>query len=224
MTHIYDFCTITKSLIFVVTPFISLSTFAQEEWTRNDSLRLSKIMNNEIPITINDAFKKELEETFTRPLMKKDRTTEHWMDFILDIKPDNGLMKNYKQIKPTILFQNNPLTNKGLFGKRREYMKIGNIKINSLIDTESPFTDIKRSSNLSIPLNRKFNLNMYGNYTFDKRGDVGIPSTPTPLVFGAGLSYKIGKNAVIESQTNYQYNIIYKKWEWFLGLQFSITF
>lgn len=189
MTHIYDFCRITKSLIFVVTPFISLSSFAQEEWTRNDSLRLSKILNNEIPITINDAFKKELEEAFTRPLMKKDRTTKHWMDFILDIKPDYGLMKNYKQIKPTILFQYSSLS-ESMFGKRREYMKIEKLKINSSIDTESPFTDIKRSTNLSIPLNRKFNLNMYGNYTFDKRGDVGIPSTPTPLVFGAGISYK----------------------------------
>lgn len=189
MTHIYDFCRITKSLIFVVTPFISLSSFAQEEWTRNDSLRLSKILNNEIPITINDAFKKELEEAFTRPLMKKDRTTKHWMDFILDIKPDNGLMKSHKQIKPTILFQYNSLS-ESMFGKRSEYMKIGKLKINSSIDTESPFTDIKRSTNLNIPLNRKFNLNMYGNYTFDKRGDVGIPSTPTPLVFGAGVDRK----------------------------------
>lgn len=41
---------------------------------------------------------------------------------------------------------------------------------------------------------------------------------------GAGFSYEIGKYAIIKSQTNYQYNIIQKRWEWFFGTGVSFTF
>ena len=44
------------------------------------------------------------------------------------------------------------------------------------------------------------------------------------LFLGAGFSYEIGKHAIIKSQTNYQYNIIQKKWEWFFGAGVFFTF
>lgn len=39
--------------------------FAQEEWTTKDSIKLSKMLDGEIPIHINDAFRKELEQSLT---------------------------------------------------------------------------------------------------------------------------------------------------------------
>jgi hypothetical protein len=45
-----------------------------------------------------------------------------------------------------------------------------------------------------------------------------LPATSIPYKVGAGFSYEIGKHAIIKSQTNYQYNIIQKKWEWFFSI------
>ena len=39
--------------------------FAQEEWTTKDSIKLSKMLDGEMPIHINDAFRKELEQSLT---------------------------------------------------------------------------------------------------------------------------------------------------------------
>ena len=58
----------------------------------------------------------------------------------------------------------------------------------------------------------------------DKKRSVILPATSIPYQIGAGFSYEIGKHAIIKSQTNYQYNIIQKKWEWFFGAGVSFTF
>ena len=51
-----------------------------------------------------------------------------------------------------------------------------------------------------------------------------LTATSIPYKVGAGFSYEIGKHAIIKSQTNYQYNIIQKKWEWFFGAGVFFTF
>ena len=66
--------------------------------------------------------------------------------------------------------------------------------------------------------------NVYGSYTLDKKRSVILPATSIPYKVGAGFSYEIGKHAIIKSQTNYQYNIIQKKWEWFFGAGVFFTF
>lgn len=38
------------------------------------------------------------------------------------------------------------------------------------------------------------------------------------------FSYKIRKHTIIKSQTNYQYNIIQKRWEWFFGVSIGFSF
>lgn len=63
-----------------------------------------------------------------------------------------------------------------------------------------------------------------GSYTLDKKRSVILPATSIPYKVGAGFSYEIGKHAIIKSQTNYQYNIIQKKWEWFFGAGVFFTF
>ena len=78
--------------------------------------------------------------------------------------------------------------------------------------------------NITIPLNKKLYFSVYGSYTLDKKRSVILPATAIPYSVGAGFSYSVGKNMVIGTQTNYQYNIVQKDWEWFCGLRLQINF
>ena len=69
--------------------------FAQEEWTTKDSIKLSKMLDGEMPIHINDAFRKELEQSLTGSYLRKNNHKLN--DFILDIKVKNNLL-NYNQL------------------------------------------------------------------------------------------------------------------------------
>lgn len=205
--------------------FISHSLVAQaqsqKEWTENDSIRLSKMLNGEVPLHIDDAFKRELERSLLGHPAETDR--QHWNEYLLDIKPDNNLLKS-----PSLLNSNpvyfKPLSDK-LFNTSHEYLRIKGVMINSRAETHQPRINIQRNTNISIPLyNNKLYFNIYGSYARDKRRSVILPAISIPYTTGAGLSYHIGKNIVIESQTNYQYNIIYKKWEWFWGGRVIVRF
>ena len=96
--------------------------------------------------------------------------------------------------------------------------------INSRIDKNLPLIKIQQKTNMTIPLNKKLHFSVYGSYTLDKKRSVILPVTSIPYKVGAGFSYEIGKHAIIKSQTNYQYNIIQKRWEWFFGAGVSFTF
>ena len=80
------------------------------------------------------------------------------------------------------------------------------------------------NTNMAIPLNKKLYFSVYGNYTLDKKRSVILPATSIPYQIGAGFSYEIGKYVTIKSQTNYQYHIIQRRWEWFFGAGVSFTF
>lgn len=84
--------------------------------------------------------------------------------------------------------------------------------------------DFPNEVNMGYPLNDKWNFDLYGGYTQYKRNSVIIPPTAIPYTIGGGFSYNVGKNMFIGTQTDYQYNILQKKWEWFCGLRFTINF
>lgn len=63
--------------------------FAQEGWATKDSIKLSKMLDGEIPIHINNAFKKELEQSLTGSCLKESNNKLD--DFILDIKIKSDL-------------------------------------------------------------------------------------------------------------------------------------
>lgn len=96
--------------------------------------------------------------------------------------------------------------------------------INSRTDKNLPFINVQQNTNIAIPFNNRLNFNLYGDYTQYKMNSAIIPPTAIPYIIGGGFSYRVGKNMVIGTQTNYQYNIIQKKWEWFCGLKFTINF
>lgn len=103
-------------------------------------------------------------------------------------------------------------------------LKCKSLMRNSRIDKNLPLIKIQQKTNMTIPLNKKLHFSVYGSYTLDKKRSVILPATSIPYKVGAGFSYEIGKHAIIKSQTNYQYNIIQKKWEWFFGAGVFFTF
>lgn len=205
-----------KIIMFFVVFLISRPIYAQKqgEWTKNDSVKFSKILNGEISVYIDNAFKRELEQSFISNPTKDD--SRHWNDFILITKPKNNLLKNPELINCNVIYRK-PLENK-LFSTKYEYLQIKGFRINSQTNIENYRINIQRNTNISIPLNNKLHFNMYGNYTLDKRRTVVLPATSVPYTIGSGFSYNISKNMIIESQTNYQYNIIQKNGNGFVDL------
>lgn len=209
------------AMVFVIF-LISRPIYAQEqeEWTKNDSVKLSKMLNGEVPIHIDDAFKKELEHSLIGNPIKHDG--RRWDDFILDINSNNKLLEKSETVNYNTIYYK-PFDNK-LFNKKSEYLKIKSLVLNSQIDTDNPYINLQRNTDISTPLNNKLRFNIYGSYALDKKRSAILPASSIPYTVGAGFSYNINKNAVIKSQTNYQYNIIKKKWEWFVGGKFGIKF
>lgn len=195
--------------------------FAQEGWTTKDSIKLSKMLEGEIPIHINEASIKELEQSLTGSPIGNN--CNRLNDFILGIKPQNEL-KEYLHFNKSNQYIQYHLSSDSFYGRKIEYMNFKEIGISSKVNTENPFVSISRNTNISIPLSNKLHFNIYGNYTLDKKHSVILPVTSIPYEVGAGFSYKMGKHTVIKSQTNYQYNLIQKKWEWFFGAGIVFNF
>lgn len=209
-----------KSTIFLVVFLVlrPINAQVQNEWTTNDSVRLAKILNGEIAIHIDDTFKRELEQSLMGYPMKNDKKC--WDDFMLDTDVNKDILKMVPIDCNTALLhkskRNNGLLNGGLKGK--------SMMIKGRTDKNLPFINVQQNMNMAIPLTHKLNFNLNGSYTQYKRNSVMVPATAIPYSVGSGFSYNVGKNTLIGTQTNYQYNIIQKDWEWFCGLRLQINF
>lgn len=211
---------IGKSVMFLLFFLICCPVNAQEQngWTANDSVRLVKMLNGEISIQINDAFKRELEQSMIAHPIKDD--SRHWDDFSLDLD-SKEIFPNEVNMGYGTVFHNNLNHNNNLWNG---HLKCKIFMINSRTDKNLPFINVQQNTNIAIPLNDKWNFDLYGGYTQYKRNSVIIPPTAIPYTIGGGFSYNVGKNMFIGTQTDYQYNILQKKWEWFCGLRFTINF
>ncbi|WP_289293511.1 hypothetical protein [Bacteroides sp. 41_26] len=209
---------VLTALILNIIPFLA---FAQEGWSAKDSIKLSKMLDGEIPIHINDAFIKELEQSLISYPMGNNSIK--FNDFILGVKHENSLIK-YTQSDFRNLYIQYHLLSDSAYKKKSECMAIKKFRISSTIYTDCPNINLQRSTNLSIPVREKLYFNIYGNYTLDKSRNVVLPATSIPYEVGAGFSYNISKHITIKSQTNYQYNLIQKKWEWFFGAGITFIF
>lgn len=210
-----------KILTALILNIIPCLAFAQEGWTAKDSTKLSKMLDGEIPIQVSDAFKKELEQSFTGSTMRNN--DDKFNDFILDIDC-RGSSIRHPQLDTHGLHIRYPLLSDNAYLKKSEYMAIKKFRISSTIDIDNPTINLERNTNLSMPVSKKLYFNIYGNYTIDKKRSVILPVSSIPLKVGTGFSYNIGKHTAIKTQANYQYNIIQKKWEWFFGVGITFTF
>lgn len=210
-----------KATILFVVVLISRSVNAQEqnEWTTSDSIRLSKMLNGEIPIHIDGGLKRELEQSIIGYPIKDDNM--RWNNFVLGVDLKNDLAKLPKSVDYNILYYKEIGRSKKLMNGS---LRLNKLMINSQTDKNLPLIKIQQNTNATIPLNKKLHFSVYGSYTLDKKQSVILPATAIPYSVGAGFSYNVGKNMVIGTQTNYQYNIVRKDWEWFCGLRLQINF
>ena len=191
---------------------------AQNGWSPNDSVRLAKMLNGEIPIHIDDAFKRELEQSIIGHSPKNDNRFRDDFRLDIDLKED---FPNAANIGCATTFHGKLNHNNNLLNGNP---KSKSLMINNRTDKNLPFINVQQNTNMTIPLNKKLHFSVYGSYTLDKTRSVILPATSIPYKVGAGFSYEIGKNTRIKSQTDYQYNIIQKRWEWFFGAGVSFTF
>ena len=172
----------------------------QDVWTPNDSLKLKKMLEGKTEIQINKEALNELGKAF---LPEKRLLNSH--SAILPIKI-NGL--NIWQ--DSLSMKIHLFSNKQLF-------------INSQLDTGDSRVLIKRHTDTHVGLTNRLEYHIYSGYTIDKKRTVVLPTTATQYYIGTGFSYNINRKLQLKTGIEYQYNIIYKRWEWVWnsGIRFS---
>lgn len=194
-------CLFILNGIFVLEPI-----YAQEHWGKEDSIKLAKMLDEEMPIHINEKFKIEFENSLLG--YPKIEYNDEWDKII-----------NFKQESTEISLS--PVNN-GILTNR--LLKKCNIKSNRLFFINSQIINISQYSNMSIPLTKKIHFNIYGINELSDRKNSVHPVSFFPYEFGAGISYDINRHLRIGTQSNYQYNSFQKKWEWFMGLGITVFF
>lgn len=182
--------------------FVLEPIYAQEHWSKEDSIKLAKMLDGEMPIHINEKFKIEFEKSLLGYPQIEDN--DEWKKNINFKQPLTGLL-----LSP---INSDILTN------------CYNRKNNNLFFINSQIINISQYSNMSIPLAKRIHFNVYGINELSARKSIAHPISFFPHEFGAGVSYDINCHLRIGTQSNYQYNSIQKKWGWFMGLGITVIF
>lgn len=193
----------------------------QNVWTQNDSLKLKKVLAGQAEIRINQKVLRELGRVFSSPrrLFKFQSRSA-----ILPIKDFLFYRPNVFGKYHISTFKVNELNiwQDSLFMK--VYM-LGNkqLFIKSQLDTGDPRVLIKRKTDIQFKFTDHLAYRVYGGYTIDKNRTVILPTTATPYYVGTGFSYSLNKKLQLKTGVEYQYNVVYKRWEWVWnsGIRFS---
>lgn len=207
-------------IIFIAFCFFTNLLCAQVIWTKEDSVKLSKILDSEMPIYIDSDLKKELEKSFIGEPIKKSYGFGN--GFILDIKTYDFDKTKCQHIDMGPIFDKS--TSVKFFNLNNEYLKYKKFTIGSHVDVANPSIFLRRNTILTFPLDRKLYVNISGSYTLDHSNNSILPVDPTPYTIGVGLSFNIRKNITIGPQANYQFNLIRRRWECFWGIKCAISF
>ncbi|AUI47034.1 DUF4858 domain-containing protein [Bacteroides hominis] len=184
----------------------------QNVWTQNDSLKLKKVLAGQAEIRINQKVLRELDRVFSSPrrLFKFQSRSA-----ILPIKDFLFYRPNVFSKYHISTFKVNELNiwQDSLFMK--VYM-LGNkqLFIKSQLDTGDSRVLIKRKTDIQFKFTDHLAYRVYGGYTIDKNRTVILPTTATPYYVGTGFSYSLNKKLQLKTGIEYQYNVVYKRWEW----------
>ena len=167
----------------------------QNVWTQNDSLKLKKILAGQTEIRINREALRELDRAFSSPrrLFKSQSRSAILL------------------IKDFLLYRPNVFTGK---------YHISTFKVNELnIRQDSLFMNVHMLGNKQLFVKSQLDIGdlayrVYGGYTIDKNRTVILPTTATPYYVGTGFSYSLNKKLQLKTGIEYQYNVVYKRWEW----------
>lgn len=194
----------------------------QNVWTQNDSLKLKKVLAGQAEIRINQKVLRELDRVFSSPrrLFKFQSRSA-----ILPIKDFLFYRPNVFSKYHISTFKVNELNiwQDSLFMK--VYM-LGNkqLFIKSQLDTGDSRVLIKRKTDIQFKFTDHLAYRVYGGYTIDKNRTVILPTTATPYYVGTGFSYSLNKKLQLKTGVEYQYNVVYKRWEWVWNSSIRFSF
>ncbi|EXZ04932.1 hypothetical protein M072_2660 [Bacteroides fragilis str. DS-208] len=176
-------------------------------------MKLKKILVGQAEIRINREALRELDRAFSSPrrLFKSQSRSAILLikDFLL-YRPNvftgkyhiSTFKVNELNIRQDSLFMNvHMLGNKQLFVK-------------SQLDIGDPRILIKRKTDIQFKFTDHLVYRVYGGYTIDKNRTVILPTTATPYYVGTDFSYSLNKKLQLKTGIEYQYNVVYKRWEW----------
>ena len=192
----------------------------QDVWTPNDSLKLKKMLEGKTEIQINKEALNELGKAFLpeKRLLNSHSAILPIEDFQM-YKPDiftGKYPKSTFKINGLNIWQDSLSMKIHLFSNKQLF-------INSQLDTGDSRVLIKRHTDTHVGLTNRLEYHIYSGYTIDKKRTVVLPTTATQYYIGTGFSYNINRKLQLKTGIEYQYNIIYKRWEWvwYSGIRFS---
>ncbi len=186
---------------------------SQEGWTPTDSLRLNRRLKGETEIVINPEAKEELERLFANPFPLKQENSSLHRFLIEDIPLPQPMQTVRRYILPPLPL-NHKIQSDEMYKARDITFQYKRLNVRSQIDTFNPRVLLKRSTDIRLNTSAKISFRLYGGYSIDRSRSAILPATADPMHIGAGISYRISKNAEIQSGLERQYNLIKRQWEW----------
>ena len=193
----------------------------QNVWTQNDSLKLKKVLAGQAEIRINQKVLRELDRVFSSPrrLFKfQSRSAILPIKDFLFYRPNVFSKYHISTFKVNELniWQDSLFMKVYILGNKQLFIK-------SQLDTGDPRVLIKRKTDIQFKFTDHLAYRVYGGYTIDKNRTVILPTTATPYYVGTGFSYSLNKKLQLKTGVEYQYNVVYKRWEWVWnsGIRFS---
>lgn len=190
---------------------LSLPIIAQE-WSKQDSLNLQRLLKSDQEIRIN------------KDLIKKAEEGISYRKYFLDFDPALPILKR------SVVSIKSPLAlNLSIRKEKSSYLSTYSLlKINKHITLHSKSNFGESSNNFHISTHvdykfaNKWSLNIYGIQNLDSRRYKGLPSEVIPTAIGSNIVYKVNKSWKIKAGLEYHHNTIRKKKEWIP--QVSVSF
>lgn len=186
------------------------SLYGQEIWSKDDSLKLKKILEKNEDIQINPSAKEELNRMFgispakVVPPALLFPIEDLMSNFITPISEAPYSYRNSLQY----YYRDSPLRKYRFLKKYRIGMDY------SLLMNPNSRVLIQQNINFQYMITDKFGCHIFGGYSIDKSKSPILPSTANPAYIGTGVYYNITDKVQIKTNVNYQLNIIKKRWEW----------
>lgn len=196
----------------------SFSLQGQTVWTRNDSLKLKKLLNGETEILISPAVKQEIDLLFSAPIHVHN-------NLILPIeeilpRPTNP-MKEYQvsefQLNNTHMYYRSTFLN-------RYFLNCKRFSISTTSEYKRTKIFLEQKTDLKFDITEKLGYHIYGGYSLSRSKSAILPGAVNPLYIGSGFSYKINQRVQIKAGINKQFNVIKKHWEWLWETSVGVSF
>ena len=206
-------------VLAVLSAGFSFPMQGQTIWTKQDSIKLKKILDEETDISINPTIKQEIDLLFSTPAYIHN----------IPILPIEELLpqpKNLRQTYPIPRFRLNnahiyyktPLQDKYILNAQRfgisaakEYDKRAGMLLLQKTDFKFDIT-------------QKLGYHLYAGYSRSSSKSAILPGTVNPLYFGSGFSYDINRRMQVKTSIRHQFNIIHRRWEWVWETNMGISF